>query len=82
MGIQRIFCTTTIVVGLFVCLDYGLCDEFRCRGWERERTEDDAGLWKRAVHFLAGSAYILGLAVWTFHFFIVESGLASLQLVS
>ncbi|XP_017881155.1 uncharacterized protein LOC108625569 [Ceratina calcarata] len=32
MSLQRIFSSTTIIVGLFISVDYGLCDEFRCRG--------------------------------------------------
>lgn len=34
MSLQRIFSSTTIIVGLFISVDYGLCDEFRCRGRE------------------------------------------------
>lgn len=39
MGLQRIFSATTSVVGLFIAVDYGLCDEYRCRGFEL--TESD-----------------------------------------
>ncbi|XP_034941222.1 uncharacterized protein [Chelonus insularis] len=34
MSLQRIFSSTTIIVGLFISVDYELCDEFRCRGRE------------------------------------------------
>lgn len=32
MSLQRIFSSTTIIVGLFISVDFGLCDGFRCRG--------------------------------------------------
>lgn len=80
MGLQKVFCATTIVIGLFVSVDYALCDEFHCRGYEREKVEDDSGHWNRATHFLWGVAYILGLGAWCFHFSLLEGQVVALHL--
>lgn len=82
MGLQKVFCATTIIIGLFVSVDYALCDEFHCRGFEREKVEDDEGQWNRATHFLWGLIYILGLGVWCFHFSLLEGQIVALRLVS
>lgn len=80
MGLQKVFCATTIVIGLFVSVDYALCDEFHCRGYEREKVEDDGGQWNRATHFLWGLIYLVGLALWCFHFSLLEGQIVSLRL--
>lgn len=80
MGLQKVFCATTIVVGLFVSVDYALCDEFHCRGYEREKVEDDGGEWTSATHFLWGLVYILGLAMWCFHYSLLEGQIVELHL--
>lgn len=82
MGLQKVFCATTIVIGLFVSVDYALCDEFHCRGYEREKVEDDGGQWSRTTHFLWGLTYIAGLGLWCFHFSVLEGQIVSMHLVS
>ncbi|XP_067004999.2 uncharacterized protein [Anabrus simplex] len=72
MGLQQIFCSTTIVVGLFVSVDYGLCDEFRCRGNEREHRSEDAGYWSWKIHSSWTVIYIIGLALWSLHHTLLE----------
>lgn len=77
MGLQRIFSTTTIIVGLFISVDYGLCDEFKCRGYEREHHSDDAGEWSWQTHSIWTAIYILGLAFFAFCFTLLERCLLS-----
>ncbi|GFG38543.1 hypothetical protein Cfor_01212 [Coptotermes formosanus] len=75
MGLRKIFCSTTIIVGLFISVDYGLCDEFRCRGNERERRSDDAGDWSWQSHFVWTFVYIVGLALWSLNYTLLEGRL-------
>lgn len=72
MGLQRIFSATTIIVGLFISVDYGLCDEFRCRGYERERISDDYGLWGWQTHAVWTAVYIAGLALFAGFYTMLE----------
>lgn len=72
MGLQKIFSATTSVVGLFISVDYGLCDAFRCRGIEvplSSATAPTTGWQSRAVWTIV---YIAGLAVWTLHLSLLE----------
>jgi hypothetical protein len=75
MSLQKIFCSTTIIVGLFISVDYGLCDEFRCRGYEREQRSDDAGDWSWQSHFVWTFLYIVGLALWSLNYTLLEGHL-------
>ncbi|ERL87055.1 uncharacterized protein LOC109538624 [Dendroctonus ponderosae] len=61
MGLHRIFSTTTVIVGLFISVDYGLCDEFVCRGYDRAQLFDDTGSWSWQVHSIWTQAYIFSL---------------------
>lgn len=72
MGLQRIFSATTIIVGLFIALDYYLCDEFRCRGFERVHVSDDTGNWSWKVHTTWLVIYILGLALFAGYFSLLD----------
>ncbi|KAG8222468.1 hypothetical protein J437_LFUL002203 [Ladona fulva] len=72
MGLQKIFCATTIIVGLFISVDYQLCDEFRCHGNSRESQNEDAGRWSWRTHAFWTLAYIASLAVWTLNFTLLE----------
>ncbi|CAH1972170.1 unnamed protein product [Acanthoscelides obtectus] len=72
MGLQRIFSATTIIVGLFISIDYGLCDEFRCRGYERERIADDAGRWSWHTHVAWTIVYVAGLALFAAYFSLLD----------
>ncbi|GAB0094977.1 uncharacterized protein DMENIID0001_103030 [Sergentomyia squamirostris] len=80
MGLQRIFSATTAVVGLFISVDYGLCDEFRCRGSDLTITSpgDEAATsvgWQgRAVWTLF---YVISIFVWSFHVVLVEGCMVS-----
>ncbi|KAH0550435.1 uncharacterized protein LOC123261151 isoform X2 [Cotesia glomerata] len=71
MSLQRIFSSTTIIVGLFISVDYGLCDEFRCRGREvSAHTLTMRGSWGvRAVWTLV---YVASLAVFALVFTLLE----------
>jgi hypothetical protein len=72
MGLQRIFSATTAVVGLFISVDYGLCDEFRCRGSEITNTTDKPttnGWQSRAVWTLF---YVIGIGLWVLHLSLLE----------
>lgn len=72
MGLQRIFSATTIIVGLFIAVDYGLCDEFRCRGFEREKVPDDVGPWNWQTHAIWTTVYIAGLALFAAYFALLD----------
>ncbi|XP_048516158.1 uncharacterized protein LOC105691561 isoform X2 [Athalia rosae] len=65
MSLQRIFSITTVLVGLFISVDYGLCDEFRCRGREvSAHTASMRGSWgTRAVWTLVYFASLASLAM-------------------
>lgn len=80
MGLQRIFSTTTIIVGLFVAVDYGLCDEFRCRGYERERRSDDAGSWSWRTHSFWAAIYIMGLALFAAYYTLLDRFIVSSEI--
>lgn len=78
MGLQRIFSATTAVVGLFVSMDYGLCDEFRCRG--TDLTDKNSSVvdpfsseWKRDIS--GALLYIASIALWALHLSLLESSL-------
>lgn len=77
MGLQRIFSATTTVVGLFIAVDYGLCDEFRCRGTDLTGQFFQNSLngtpmeWKAIWAIL----YIVGIALWSLHVSLLESSI-------
>lgn len=79
MGLQRIFSATTAVVGLFISVDYGLCDEFRCRGTDltdkffQNSSAADASEWKRGAVWAL--LYIAGIALWSLHVALLECSL-------
>lgn len=80
MGLQRIFSATTAVVGLFISVDYGLCDEFRCRGKDVVGdTKVTTGWQDRAVWTLL---YVIGIALWTLHLSLLEGHVVTLPGVS
>lgn len=81
MGLQRIFSATTAVVGLFISVDYGLCDEFRCRGKDvvTSDTKVMTGWQDRAVWTLM---YVIGVALWTLHLSLLEGYVVTLPGVS
>ncbi|KAG5894568.1 hypothetical protein JTB14_021550 [Gonioctena quinquepunctata] len=72
MGLQRIFSATTIIVGLFIAVDYGLCDEFRCRGYAREKVSEDTGNWSWQTHVAWTTVYIAGLALFAAYFSLLD----------
>lgn len=75
MSLQKIFCSTTIIVGLFISVDYGLCDEFHCRGNEREQRNEDAGDWSWQSHVVWTFVYIVALALWSLTYTLLEGHL-------
>lgn len=78
MGLQRLFSATTAVVGLFISVDYGLCDGFRCRGIDlptlpssqlKQDHHTTVGWQGRAIWTLI---YIIGIGLWTLHLSLLE----------
>lgn len=78
MGLQKIFSATTAVVGLFISVDYGMCDEFRCRGVDVTVTQT-TGWQGRAVWTLI---YVAGIALWTLHLSLLEGDIVTFYSVS
>lgn len=75
MGLQRLFSATTAVVGLFISVDYGLCDEFRCRGSSiAAATTPSVGWQGRAMWTLV---YVAGIALWTLHLSLLEGNVVT-----
>ncbi|XP_063913507.1 uncharacterized protein LOC135130111 isoform X1 [Zophobas morio] len=72
MCLRRIFSTTIIITGLFVALDYSLCNKFKCRGYEIQHTSDDSGNWSKQTHAVWTSVYIIGLALFAAFFTVLE----------
>ncbi|XP_031830326.1 uncharacterized protein LOC116426027 isoform X2 [Nomia melanderi] len=71
MSLQRIFSSTTIIVGLFISVDYGLCDEFRCRGREvSAHTASVRGSW--GVRAIWTFVYVGALAAFAMFFTLLE----------
>lgn len=71
MSLQRIFSSTTIIVGLFISVDYGLCDEFRCRGREvTGHTTSARATW--GVKAVWTFVYVGGLAAFAMFFTLLE----------
>ena len=68
MSLQRIFSSTTIIVGLFISVDYGLCDEFRCRG--RDVSAHVRGSW--GVKAIWTFVYVGSLAAFAMFFTLLE----------
>jgi hypothetical protein len=72
MCLRRIFSVTLIIVGLFIAVDYSLCNEFRCRGYDRLHVADDRGQWTWKVHTMWTVVYIIGLALCAAYFTLLE----------
>ncbi|XP_066600836.1 uncharacterized protein [Prorops nasuta] len=71
MSLQRIFSSTTIIVGLFISVDYGLCDEFRCRGREvSAHTASMRGAW--GIRAVWTFVYVGALAAFAMFFTMLE----------
>lgn len=70
--LRRIFSLVAIVTGLFIAVDYQLCDEFRCHGVVRNSREAFHGPWSWDVHLLWTLGYAASL--WLF-----ADGLSALE---
>ncbi|KAK0167197.1 hypothetical protein PV327_004626 [Microctonus hyperodae] len=71
MSLQRIFSTTTIIVGLFISVDYGLCNEFRCRGREiSAHVVTIKGTW--GIKAIWTLIYVGALAIFAMFFTLLE----------
>ncbi|KAJ6634875.1 hypothetical protein Bhyg_13456 [Pseudolycoriella hygida] len=70
MGLQKIFSATTAVVGLFISVDYGLCDGYRCRGIDVGTNNIQPTGWQG--HAFWSILYVIGLALWTLHLSLLE----------
>ncbi|XP_020289576.1 uncharacterized protein LOC109857556 isoform X3 [Pseudomyrmex gracilis] len=79
MSLQRIFSSTTIIVGLFISVDYGLCDEFRCRGREvsSHATAAVKGTW--GVRAIWTFVYVGALAAFAMFFTMLEQHYTTTQ---
>lgn len=81
MGLQKIFSATTAVVGLFISVDYGLCDEFRCRGVDLGASVAQPTIgWQG--HAVWTILYLAGLALWTLHLSLLEGEIVQFNDVS
>ncbi|XP_055912709.1 uncharacterized protein LOC129946522 [Eupeodes corollae] len=71
MGLQKIFSATTSVIGLFISVDYGLCDEFHCHGNVISFKEkmSHTGWQGRAFWALI---YTMGISLWSLHIALLE----------
>lgn len=78
MALQKVFAATTGIVGIFICVDYGLCDEFRCRGNEIPKTtlHTDSG-WQGSAFW--SLAYAFSIILWTLHLSLIEGELIVLS---
>lgn len=80
MGLQKLFAATTAIVGLFISVDYGLCDRFRCRGVDVPTTTTTTehsvpiGWQGRSVWTIV---YIVGVAAWTLQFALLEGDIVT-----
>lgn len=74
MALQKVFAATTGIVGIFICVDYGLCDEFRCHGNEipKSALHSEAG-WQGSAFW--SLAYALSIILWTLHLSLIEGEL-------
>lgn len=71
MGLQKIFSATTSVIGLFISVDYGLCDEFHCHGNVISFKDklSHTGWQGRAFWALI---YTIGISLWSLHIALLE----------
>ncbi|XP_066143297.1 uncharacterized protein [Euwallacea fornicatus] len=76
MGLRRIFSTTTVIVGLFIAVDYGLCDEFVCRGYDRQTISDDSGNETWRTHSIWTGLYILSLILFAAFYTLLDRHVA------
>lgn len=85
MGLQRLFSATISIVGLFISVDYGLCDEFRCRGHNITviTSSSSSSLISHSLSNVSKSIewqghafwtfiYLAGIALWTLHLSLLE----------
>ena len=95
MGLQKIFSATTAVVGLFISVDYGLCDEFRCHGQDTsimglggslisqldaaEARQPHPTGWQGRAFWTL--LYVVGIMLWTLHLSLLEGNLVLLSTV-
>lgn len=95
MGLQRLFSATISIVGLFISVDYGLCDEFRCRGHNVTviTSASSSSLLSHTLanvsksiewqgHALWTFIYLAGIALWTLHLSMLEGYIHTTPTVS
>lgn len=74
MSVERIFCTVTVIVGVFVTIDFGVCDKFRCNGSSIALPDSTSRL-----HFLYVVLYIIAHGIWVLHYSYIEISLTGFQ---
>lgn len=83
LGLRKLFSVATAIVGLFISVDYGLCDRFRCRGVDvpttGATTPISVGWQGRSVWTIV---YIVGVALWTLQFSLLEGDIVTSSAVS
>ncbi|XP_021930644.1 uncharacterized protein LOC110835079 isoform X2 [Zootermopsis nevadensis] len=75
MSLEKILWSSLVIIGLFITVDYGLCDEFLCRGNERKNRNEDAGDWSWQSHVVWTLVYVVALALWSLTYTLLEGHL-------
>lgn len=66
MSLERTFCAITVIVGVFISVDFGICDKFRCNGASRPASVTPK------LHFLYVLLYLFSHGIWVLHFTFIE----------
>lgn len=82
MRLQSIFSVATMIIGLFISIDYSLCNRFRCRGMDIINPTDNSGGWSSKTHTLWTIIYIIGLALFSGFYVVLERILVPITVVS
>ncbi|KAF4521051.1 hypothetical protein B566_EDAN008123 [Ephemera danica] len=77
MGLQRIFGAMVIIVGVFISVDYQLCNELRCHGNERmanpTTVPEHTSAWAWGYHLAWAIICAVGLALWALAYALLEN---------
>lgn len=66
ISLERTFCAITVIVGVFVSVDFGICDKFHCNG------NSNLNEVTPKLHLLYVIVYILAHGFWVLHFTFAE----------
>ncbi|KAK6621845.1 hypothetical protein RUM44_001652 [Polyplax serrata] len=73
MNLERTFCAITIIVGIFVSIDFGICDKFHCNGVSNVSDVTPK------LHVLYVLLCLLAHALWVLHLTFIEVSLTASQ---